>query len=174
VNDGFYDRYNTQSPYIGLVPSTQHGTTCELFSYAYRVWSADSSTYYGWYPASPESLDWAYGVLVQGGASGVAEGPLGSGDVLRIVAAMPNPAASQVTVSFAVPKPGRVDVSIYDVAGRRVRALDNRRLVAGTHRLTWNGLNDAGEEVSAGMYFCRVSTGDQTEVKKIVLVRGGD
>ena len=87
---------------------------------------------------------------------------------------MPNPAAGEITVSFAVPKPERVDVGIYDVAGRRVRALDSRKLKAGTHRLTWNGLNDAGEEVSPGMYFCRVSTGEQTDVKKIVLVRGGN
>jgi len=171
--EGFSDTYNTQLRYIGLVPSTQHGATCVLFSYAYRVWNPDDSTYVGWCPAPPESLDWAYGVLIQGGTAGIGDLTVETGGALRIVATMPNPATGQVIVAFAVPKPGRVEVSIYDVAGRRVRALDSRRLKAGTHRLTWNGLNDGGERVNPGMYFCRVSTGEQTEVKKIVLVKRG-
>jgi flagellar hook assembly protein FlgD len=61
------------------------------------------------------------------------------------------------TVRFGVAQTGRVQVNIYDVAGRRVRNLADRVFPAGEHVLEWDGSDDAGGRVARGVYFIRSS-----------------
>jgi flagellar hook assembly protein FlgD len=56
-----------------------------------------------------------------------------------------------------VAKAGRVQVNIYDVAGRKVRGLADRVFPAGEHTLQWDGTDDAGAKVARGVYFVRSS-----------------
>jgi hypothetical protein len=60
-------------------------------------------------------------------------------------------------VRFGVAKAGRVQMSIYDVAGRKVRTLADRVFPAGEHTLQWDGTDDAGGKVARGVYFVRSS-----------------
>jgi hypothetical protein len=60
-------------------------------------------------------------------------------------------------VRFGVTKAGRVQVNIYDVAGRKVRTLADRVFPAGEHTLQWDGTDDAGGKVARGVYFVRSS-----------------
>jgi hypothetical protein len=60
-------------------------------------------------------------------------------------------------VRFGVAKAGRVQVNIYDVAGRKVRGLADRVFAAREHSLTWDGTDDAGGKVARGVYFVRSS-----------------
>jgi hypothetical protein len=173
MNSGYYDFYNTQAPYIGLDPGTQGHSTCDLFSYAYLVFNAEGDTM-GWYPARPDSLAWKYGVLIQGGSSGI-EGadPEGSGKWLRILSAAPNPVKRVVEISLEMPSAGHVKVSIYNARGQIVRNVADKLLDDGVHRVEWDGRNDQGRGVGPGVYFCRVSTVKQSDVKKLVLLREG-
>jgi hypothetical protein len=59
------------------------------------------------------------------------------------------------TVRLGIAHAGRVRVNIYDVAGRRVRALADRVFPAGEHELRWDGTDDAGNKVGRGVYFVR-------------------
>ena len=61
------------------------------------------------------------------------------------------------SVLFGVAKTGRVQVSIYDVAGRRVRTLADRVFAAGEHTLQWDGSDDSGVKLARGVYFVRSS-----------------
>jgi flagellar hook assembly protein FlgD len=61
------------------------------------------------------------------------------------------------TVRLGVAKTGRVEVSIFDVAGRKVRGLADRVFPAGEHTLQWDGTDDAGTKVPRGVYFVRTS-----------------
>jgi flagellar hook assembly protein FlgD len=61
------------------------------------------------------------------------------------------------SVRFGVAQTGRVQVNIYDVAGRKVRALADRVFPAGEHVLEWDGTDDAGGRVPRGVYFIRSS-----------------
>jgi len=73
-------------------------------------------------------------------------------------------------VRLGVAKTGRVQVSIFDVTGRRVRNLADRIFPAGEHTLQWDGTDDAGTKVPRGVYFVRTSN-DKTTGRVIVLNR---
>jgi hypothetical protein len=73
---------------------------------------------------------------------------------------------SQVILGIA--KTGRVQVYVYDVAGRRVRMLADRVFPAGEQTLTWDGTDDGGRKLSRGVYFVRSST--QKDAGKIIVL----
>jgi hypothetical protein len=85
--------------------------------------------------------------------------------------AYPNPFNPVTVISFDLPARARVRLSVYDVAGREVRVLADEILDAGTKRFVWDGRNARGEEVSSGVYFYRLTAGDRTATKKMVLIR---
>ncbi len=58
------------------------------------------------------------------------------------------------------------------MGGRRVRIQPLGVLGVGEHQARWNGRDDAGKDVSSGVYFARVSgAGAASAMEKIVLVR---
>jgi flagellar hook assembly protein FlgD len=60
---------------------------------------------------------------------------------------------------------------VYDATGRRVRRLVHGEQPAGIRTVTWDGRNDAGLRVSAGVYFLRLETVQTTRLRKVVLTR---
>jgi hypothetical protein len=72
------------------------------------------------------------------------------------------------TVLFSIAKAGRVQIGIYDVAGRKVRTLADRVFPAGETKLVWDGTDDAGEKVGRGVYFVRSST--QREAGRVIVL----
>jgi len=83
----------------------------------------------------------------------------------------PNPFNPLTTVAFDLPQTERVDVVIYDVAGRQVRKLVGEPLPAGRHRVKWNGTDDRGQPVGAGVYLYRMTAGVFSDSRRMVLVR---
>jgi hypothetical protein len=71
-------------------------------------------------------------------------------------------------VRFSVAKAGRVQVSIYDVTGRKVRNLADRVFPAGESRLEWDGTDDSGSKVARGVYFVRSSV--QKDAGRIIVL----
>jgi len=85
----------------------------------------------------------------------------------------PNPFNSFTRINYALPAStaGQVQVSIYDLLGRRVRVLINQPLEAGRYSLNWNGTDDFGLPLSSGIYILQfVATGYQ-RTNKIILLR---
>ena len=68
----------------------------------------------------------------------------------------PNPARSGTQIGFGLPVAGRVRVTIYDVAGRRLRTLVEGVLEAGEHSRAWDLRDGSGRAVAAGLYFVRL------------------
>jgi flagellar hook assembly protein FlgD len=65
-----------------------------------------------------------------------------------------------------------VTLSVIDVAGARVRRLlagDWR--VSGRHEIEWDGRDDRGLQVSAGVYFIRLEAGDEVRAVKVVMTQ---
>lgn len=83
----------------------------------------------------------------------------------------PNPFNSETFILFSVPSVQPVRLEIHDPLGRKVRTLVSELLQAGEHRVRWNGLNDAGVDVSSGVYLYRLVVGNYSAVKKMLLVR---
>jgi len=66
---------------------------------------------------------------------------------------------------------GMVELSIYDVSGRRIRSLVSGATSAGTFRIDWDARNDGGQGVANGIYFAKLRTSTQTLGKTIVIAR---
>jgi hypothetical protein len=83
----------------------------------------------------------------------------------------PNPGSSQTSIDFVTRNAGRVQVSAYDVAGRHIRQLSDGILGAGGHHLLWDGQDENGGAVTAGIYFIRVSTAEGNATARFAMVR---
>ena len=82
----------------------------------------------------------------------------------------PNPFSGGTSVNFSLSHADEVEVGVFDLSGRAVRALQRGRLVAGTHRFDWNGRDEQGRRVAAGVYFVRLeATGRHVESKLVKL-----
>ena len=73
---------------------------------------------------------------------------------------------SRAEITFVLPEDSHVDVSVFDVAGRRLATIERTDLAAGVHQRAWNM-----EDVSKGLYFIRMHAGEVTLTKTIVKLR---
>lgn len=84
---------------------------------------------------------------------------------------MPNPFNPACTVHYAVPADGPVAVDVFDLRGRRVRALVAGKRAAGWHAVRWDGRDDAGKDAASGVYIARVIAGGDATTIKLTLAR---
>ena len=83
----------------------------------------------------------------------------------------PNPFNPSTTINFALPKSADVALKVYDVLGREVRTLVSERLNAGYQQVVWDGRNAFGAQVASGMYIYRITAGDFTSTKKMMMLK---
>ncbi len=85
---------------------------------------------------------------------------------------VPNPFNPKTAIRFGLPDAAEVTLAIYDLSGRRLRALLTRvPYAAGFHRVDWDGTDDAGRRLASGMYICRLSAGGRQQMHKMTLVK---
>jgi aminopeptidase N len=82
-----------------------------------------------------------------------------------------NPTGPDARLSFTLPASGRVDLRIYDVAGRLVRTLVDGELPAGGRSVVWDGRAVTGSRAASGVYFVRLGTAEGSVSRKLVLAR---
>jgi sugar lactone lactonase YvrE len=91
---------------------------------------------------------------------------------LELLAAVPSPFSGRTNFAFLVPAPGgQVRLAVFDVVGRRVRVLCDGPAAAGRHTSGWDGRDDAGRRLASGVYFARLSLGDESRSRRLVLMR---
>ena len=64
-----------------------------------------------------------------------------------------------------------VNITIYDMLGRKVRTILNQQQDPGYKSLIWNATNDYGKPVSAGIYLYQIQAGEYNSTKKMVLLK---
>jgi len=82
----------------------------------------------------------------------------------------PNPARPAATLAFALPRPGRVALSVHDLAGRGLLTLAAGSFGAGTHALAWDGRDAAGRPLPSGVYLLRLRAGAELVTSKLLLL----
>jgi len=103
---------------------------------------------------------------------GVVDDGSPPGDVrMRLAAPSPNPFNPSTEIRFELAAPGRATLEVFDLTGRRVRTLLRSELPAGPHAATWNGTDDAGRDVPAGVYVARLQVGERVEARKLALIK---
>ena len=92
-----------------------------------------------------------------------------------LLANYPNPIlltqTSSTQIVFRLPRREYVQLEIYNVLGQRVRILLNEPRDSGQHAIFWNGVNDEGQRVAAGVYLARLAAGNFIAERKMTLVR---
>ena len=72
-------------------------------------------------------------------------------------------AAALRELSFEIPEDAQVDLSVYDVAGRKVASIENSVLTSGVYDRVWRM-----DGVSKGLYFVRMHVGDETVTTRVL------
>lgn len=83
----------------------------------------------------------------------------------------PNPFTSVTQMQYGLTSVADARLEVYDSAGQVVKTLVAGREEPGSHQVTWDGRNESGSRVAAGVYFYKLTAGDFTSTKKMVLVR---
>ena len=83
----------------------------------------------------------------------------------------PNPFNPSTNIDIETVTSGKLLVSIYDISGRLINTLLNKKTDAGYYSVRWNGQNFNGEEMPTGIYFVQVESGENLGIRKIMLIK---
>jgi len=83
----------------------------------------------------------------------------------------PNPFNSTTRMTFSLPSPADVQLSIFDIAGRQIRMLINGRMSSGDYSADWNGRNEQDAPVPAGSYLFVFRSNGQEKARQAILLK---
>ncbi|MDZ7797088.1 MAG: FlgD immunoglobulin-like domain containing protein [Candidatus Marinimicrobia bacterium] len=89
----------------------------------------------------------------------------------RLYQNYPNPFNPATTIRFDLPEDAMVNLSVYDITGRKVRTLVNGHLRAGYNRVVWNGSDSRGNILATGLYIYKLQAGEYVEIKKMTYMK---
>jgi len=88
-----------------------------------------------------------------------------------LIANYPNPFNSETTIRFSIPSATKVEISIYNIKGQKVCTLVDNEMEKGVHCVNWNGRDNAGKQVSYGIYLYKLKEGNRTSVKRMLMMK---
>lgn len=83
----------------------------------------------------------------------------------------PNPFNPNTTIKFSLPKTGFVNIVIYNIMGQNVKELVAESLYAGDHSVVWDGKDENGKPMSAGIYISFIRQGEHVATHKMLLMK---
>ncbi len=101
--------------------------------------------------------------------TGIGDAP--SIKALTVLANHPNPFTTSTDLEIGLPAASDISIEVYDVAGRRVSALEARGAAAGWRRVPFAGVDRNGHLLASGVYFYRVTAAGNTVTRKMVITR---
>ena len=92
-------------------------------------------------------------------------------DEFALLQNFPNPFNPSTEIRFSLPSNEYVNLNIYNMAGQKIKTLKAENMVAGYHSVFWNGINNVGNPVSAGMYFYSIQSNSFNKTKKMLFLK---
>ena len=88
----------------------------------------------------------------------------------------PNPFNPETWIPFDLAEDTEVTVTIYDVAGQKVRSLEMGWTMVGRHHnrsqsIYWDGRTEMGETVASGVYFYQINTANYSQTRRMVILK---
>lgn len=83
----------------------------------------------------------------------------------------PNPFNPETSIAFSLAEAGNVEINIYNARGQFVKTVQQGFMEAGNHQAIWNGQDVDGNNVASGIYFYRMKSDDNEEMRKMVLMK---
>ena len=125
----------------------------------------------GWIPVNgADFIMRAFGVGYTSGMENESGSPnLADEFVLR--GNFPNPFNSSTEMRILALHDSYASLKIFDLAGRVVKTVFEGSLIKGENRFIWNGRNSSDDPVSSGIYFYRLSSGNYSQTRKMILLK---
>jgi hypothetical protein len=185
VASGFYQNFGTHGPYVsGVYTPINNGAGKFYASYVdgfdiehlFSRYGGSSLGRLGYYFKLLTNLQTSLGCTLVGTPAVTLDVPgnENGGQFVDFLQVRNNPLVTgQATVHFGLSRADRVQVRVYDVTGRLVRTLADRTFRAGEHDLVWDGTDDAGRQMSRGVYFTQVryAATKFTDAKKLTVLK---
>ena len=141
-------------PFEGVFPAD--GTF-----YSYRLCGFDDENYQtSWTP----EIMFIYGAV---GVKNTLSPPLD----YKLNQNFPNPFNPSTSISYDLPEQSTATLTLYDIQGKVVTILQNGIRSPGNYEVQWNGLDQAGNLVSAGVYCCRLQAGSYSKTIKMLYLK---
>ena len=83
----------------------------------------------------------------------------------------PNPFNARTTITFEIAQKSRISLTIYNIAGQKVRSLLDKGCNPGSHSLVWDGKNDLGQELPSGLYFGILQSSKKKKTIKMIMLK---
>jgi hypothetical protein len=145
----------------------------KLTDTSYTVYGLKSNTTYYWRVnsenktgASSWSIPWFFRVINPSGINDITI-PL----EYKLHRNYPNPFNPSTVIGYELPVMTKVNLSIYNTLGQKIRTLLDNEQQAGTYSITWDAKDDNGKKVSSGIYHYRMFTGKFSEIKKMIYMK---
>jgi hypothetical protein len=85
--------------------------------------------------------------------------------------AFPNPSRNGCFIKYQLPKNTPVSLVVYNLAGQRVRTLEEGMKQAGYYQVRWDGRDESNKKAAAGIYFYRLKSEGYQRTERLVVVR---
>jgi len=82
-----------------------------------------------------------------------------------------SPVRGPAVITYSIAVRGDVRLAVYDAQGRAVKVLASGTRTPGEYRLVWAGLDNRGQAVPSGIYFCQFSSRGAKTVEKLVFLK---
>ena len=83
----------------------------------------------------------------------------------------PNPFNPTTTISYSLPEQATVKLTIFDIQGREIMKLQDEKNDLGNYSIQWSGLDQQENQVSTGVYFCRLEAGTYSQTIKMLFLK---
>ena len=83
----------------------------------------------------------------------------------------PNPFNPKTVIGYYLPTNSHVNLTVYDMLGRKVIDLVNEKQTSGYKSEYWDGTNDYGTYVSGGVYIYKIKVANNVQIKKMILIK---
>ncbi|MGQ9464721.1 MAG: T9SS type A sorting domain-containing protein [bacterium] len=83
----------------------------------------------------------------------------------------PNPIKNNAEIYYEIDSSGNINLSLYDITGRKVKSFINGSFEKGCYKLNWDRTDDTGRRLSEGVYFLRMDNQTKTFNQKIIVLR---
>ena len=113
---------------------------------------------------------WALNELAQPQPTAVGETESALPSAFVLHQNYPNPFNPMTAIAYELPATAAATLAIYDILGQKVRTLVRQVQVAGSHTAVWDGMDDWGKSVGAGVYVYRLRVEETTLSRKRLLL----
>jgi len=188
-DDGTHDLYNVREPdmiaaykggnsgFVFSEASSRFKDACVYFEGSFGGSSQTGRLVYITVPyetlyPDPDRLDFLTRIndFFQG-TTGTALESQGPSKNFELYHNFPNPFNPQTTIAFKTDRKEHIRLEVFSLLGQSVKVLVDNELQPGRHEIIWQALNEQGENVPSGVYFCQLRAGDKVEIKRLVLIR---